>query len=279
MAAAWLRRRWPRLLLALGIGATGLMVMRQLSSQRQAREPAPPPAPITTVTALGRLEPIGEVRTIAAPSSFGGQPTLLELRVEEEIGWKEARSWRCSNYPRLQAAVADAEARLRLSETRLEIARADHRNNVKSQEAKVRSLQAQLRTAEADYRRNQLLFSEGALSETDRDARQLSRDTAAAALQEAEAELTRQRATTSDSAGRAGGGVSLGCGRRHRSGGRGPGHPETGPGGQGRGPGERARRRQGAERVEPGRRDPRRQWHRADRRHRPHACGGRGVRK
>jgi HlyD family secretion protein len=210
MAAAWLQRRWPSLLLAIGIGATGLGVMRHLSSQRRASEPAPPPAPITTVTALGRLEPIGEVRTIAPPSGLGGQPTLLDLRVEEGDRVERGQILAVlDSYPRLQAAVADAEARLRLSETRLEIARADHRNNVKSQEAQVRSLRAQLRTAEADYRRNQHLFSEGALSETDRDARQLSRDTAAAALQEAEAELTRQRATTSDSSGQAGTGVSL----------------------------------------------------------------------
>ena len=71
------------LLLAAGVVAGVVVVLRS-----QQERPAPVPTPsaqahLPTVTALGRLAPIGEVCTIAAPSSTSGQQTILRLLVEE----------------------------------------------------------------------------------------------------------------------------------------------------------------------------------------------------
>lgn len=77
------RRPW----LWLGGGALGLALAVLLARGLAHRAPPPvaPALPIRTVTALGRLEPIGEVRTIAAPMASAGQATLLRLLVDRGI--------------------------------------------------------------------------------------------------------------------------------------------------------------------------------------------------
>lgn len=184
------------LLLAAGVGVGFLVVLRSERARLVSPSPPPAPAPLPTVTALGRLAPVGEVRTIAPPSSTTGQQTILRLLVEEGDAVRPGQMLAIlDGQPRLQAAVERAEAQERLARTRLAIARADHRSGLGGQLAKVQSLQAQLRTAEAESRRYEILFARGALSASDRDARDLTRDTVAASLRDAEAQLTRQRAS------------------------------------------------------------------------------------
>lgn len=183
------------LLLAAGVVAGVVVVLRS-----QQERPAPVPTPsaqahLPTVTALGRLAPIGEVRTIAAPSSTSGQQTILRLLVEEGDAVHQGQVLAVlDGQPRLQAAVNRADAQLQLARNRLSIARADHRSGLAGQLAKVQSLQAQLRTAESERLRYHSLYLKGALSASDRDAKELTRDTVAASLRDAEAQLTRQRA-------------------------------------------------------------------------------------
>jgi HlyD family secretion protein len=208
MAAPWLQRRRPIVLTAAVLAVAGIVALR-LGRPSAPTAPASEPSVMAlhTVTALGTLVPISEVRTIAAPSSPAGQPSLLELRVEEGDRVRRGEILAVlDTHPRLLAAVGDAAAQVDLARTRLAVARADHREALLSQKARVRSLQAQLSTAEAELRRNQVLYDQGALSASDRDARQLTRDTAAAALQEARAELARQQAATGPPTS---GGISL----------------------------------------------------------------------
>jgi HlyD family secretion protein len=190
------------LLLAAGVVAGVVVVMR---SQQERPAPVPTPsaqAPLPTVTALGRLAPIGEVRTIAAPSSTTGQQTILRLLVEEGDAVRQGQVLAVlDGQPRLQAAVDRADAQVQLARNRLSIARADHLSGLAGQLAKVQSLQAQLRTAESERLRYQSLYLSGALSASDREAKDLTRDTVAASLRDAEAQLTRQRAAE--------GGISL----------------------------------------------------------------------
>jgi HlyD family secretion protein len=183
------------LLLAAGVGVGFLVVGRTVQTRPAPPPPPPAQAPLPTVTALGRLAPVSEVRTIAAPSSTTGQQTILRLLVEEGDAVRQGQLLAVlDGQPRLQAALDRAEAQVNLARTRLAIARADHRSGLGGQLAKVQSLQAQLRTAQAESRRYDSLYAKGALSASDRDTKDLTRDTVAAALRDAEAQLARQRA-------------------------------------------------------------------------------------
>lgn len=81
-------RRRP---LAWLLAGSGLLVLGVWASSRLGREPAPvaQPAPAAAlrpeaVAALGRLEPSGDVRRLAAPiSGMGGTPVITALLVQE----------------------------------------------------------------------------------------------------------------------------------------------------------------------------------------------------
>lgn len=190
-----LRANATSLLLALGVGVGLLFVVRSVSTRKVTPPPPPPLAPLPTVTALGRLAPVGEVRTIASPSSTTGQQSILRLMVEEGDSVKQGQLLAVlDGEPRLQAALDRALAQVQLARTRVAIARVDHSSGLGGQLAKVQSLQAQLRTAQAESRRYNSLYLKGALSASDRDAKDLTRDTVAAALRDAQAQLSRQEA-------------------------------------------------------------------------------------
>ncbi|WP_216901009.1 HlyD family efflux transporter periplasmic adaptor subunit [Synechococcus sp. CCY 9618] len=179
---------------ALGIGVA-VLVHRGGAAPRPATSAAlNPESPPTSVTALGRLEPVGEVITVAPPAaSPGGAPARLrQLRVEEgdrvESGSVIAV---LDSQPRLEAAVGEATAQLRLAEARLEVAVADQRREQQVQAARVARLEAEFRTARLEEARHESLFANGAVSASLRDARRLSRETAQAQLAEARAVLRR----------------------------------------------------------------------------------------
>ncbi|CAK6698059.1 HlyD family efflux transporter periplasmic adaptor subunit [Synechococcus sp. CBW1107] len=205
MQATWLRTRRGQLLL-LGGGAC-LLAAVLVGRQALVRRAAPPPPvaaepPIRTVTALGRLEPIGEVRTIAPPTASGAQPRLQRLLVDQGDGVKAGQLLAVlDNQAQLEASVASARAEVNLLRSRLAIARADAGSGEASQLAKVRSLEAQQRTAATEARRYQALFASGAVSAEERDARQLTLDTVSASLQEARVLLERQRARSTAGSG------------------------------------------------------------------------------
>ncbi len=188
------RRRWLPALVALTLGG-GCIGLAVRLTQARRRPPPQAIAPIRTVTALGRLEPVGEVRTIAAPSAGSGQPTLRSLLVEEGDRVRRGQVLAVlDSEPRLRAAVAEARAQSDQARARLTVVQADSRSGLGSQAARVASLRAQLRTAGAELERYQSLFERGAVSAQDRDDRRLTRETVAASLQEAQVQLARQRA-------------------------------------------------------------------------------------
>jgi HlyD family secretion protein len=182
----------------------GLAVVVGRGLVRRATPPPPPVVqqPIRTVTALGRLEPISELRRIAAPTTGPGQPTLLKLLVERGERVKAGQLLAVlDNQPQLEAAVNAARAEVNLARSQLAIARADAGSGEASQRAKVRSLEAQQRTAATEARSYQSLYASGAVSAEDRDNRQLTLDTVTAALEEARALLVRQQARSSAGTG------------------------------------------------------------------------------
>ncbi|WP_310429232.1 HlyD family efflux transporter periplasmic adaptor subunit [Chamaesiphon sp. VAR_48_metabat_135_sub] len=105
------------------------------------------------VTALGRLEPLGEVIKISAPSTQGGKGTLAELRVKE--GDKVTRGQIIAvldNRQRLEAAFAKAQEDVKVSQANLAKVKAGAKQGeIGAQRAEITRLESQLKGDGATY--------------------------------------------------------------------------------------------------------------------------------
>ncbi|MEO0376320.1 MAG: ABC exporter membrane fusion protein [Cyanobacteria bacterium P01_A01_bin.17] len=202
---------------AFSVGAIASYTIRQV----QRSEPEAPIAEVKqfarqTVTALGRLEPKGEIVKLSAPSSTASN-RVEQLLVKEGdrvtagqvIAILDSRD-------RLQASVLEAQERVRVAEAELarvkagakqgeisaqraEINRlaAQQQGTVDAQKATVSRLEAELQNATAEASRYQNLYAQGAISTSERDSRRLTQQTAEQQLREAKAVLSRLQTTRS----------------------------------------------------------------------------------
>lgn len=186
----------------------------------------------TKVSALGRLEPAGEVITISASSSSNNSDRIAQILVEEGDKVQEGQILAILNSRnRLQAAVEEAKANVYSAQARLaqvkagakqgeiiaqkarfEQTKAELEGQIITQQATINSLEAQLNGEKAaqeatierlkanllDTQKNceryQILYTEGAVSEQQQDKACLEAKTAEDSLREGEANL--QRITT-----------------------------------------------------------------------------------
>ena len=193
--------------------------------QRHASEPEPAvtlSAEINTVTALGRLEPQGEVIQLMAPTSVQ-ESRIQELLVQEgdyiEAGQTIAV---LDNRDSLQAALTSAQQQVRIAQAGLaqiqagaqtgerqaqeaEIARlrAEEAGLLATQQTTIDRLQAEVNNAQVEYERYQTLYQQGAISASERDARALTLATTRQQLQAAQSELVRLRSTSQEQIQRA----------------------------------------------------------------------------
>ncbi len=172
---------------------------------------------IKTVTALGRLEPRGEVIQLSAPSSAEGN--RIEQLLVQEGNWVKAGQVIAilDSRARLQAALEEAQEQVRVAQANINriragaqageieaqravIARikAERSNNIAAQEATVARLEAELKNAQVEYQRYQKLSAEGAISASERDSKELTFETAQKQLEEAKANLTRISTATKE---------------------------------------------------------------------------------
>ncbi|MEY3750333.1 MAG: hypothetical protein RLZZ11_208 [Cyanobacteriota bacterium] len=109
----------PRLLIGAGLLALVVLVLllgRKAQQPAKAPAPAAPVAPVRleSVSALGSLQPAGDVRKLAAPTSaMGGSPRLLSLAVQE--GQRVSQGQLLATFdsrPRLIADLAALTARI-----------------------------------------------------------------------------------------------------------------------------------------------------------------------
>ncbi|MDJ0680061.1 MAG: ABC exporter membrane fusion protein [Xenococcaceae cyanobacterium MO_167.B52] len=167
---------------------------------------------ISTVTALGRLEPSGEIIEVSVSSSANGN-RIEELQVSEGEEVKQGEIIAVlDSRDRAEAALRQAEARVTIAQANLArvkagaktgeiqaqraaIARieAERINNLTAQTAMVSRMEAELRNAKIEYKRYQQLFDDGAISESQKDNKKLTLETAQEQLTEAKANLSRTR--------------------------------------------------------------------------------------
>ena len=167
-------------------------------------EPEPVALPeIRKVTALGRLEPQGEVMQVSS-SQTGAVVARLLVREGDRVAAGEILAI-LDDYARREAAVMTAKGDVRVAEANLavveagakagEIAaqqatiarlQAERSGEDRTQRATIERLRAELRNAEAEYDRHEFLADEGAISASERDRRQLDLETARESLVEAE---------------------------------------------------------------------------------------------
>jgi HlyD family secretion protein len=203
------RRSWLFALAAL-LAIGGPAAYWVMQSSPQASNTTETTTEITTVTALGRLEPAGEVITLSAPTSTN-ESRIEQLLVQEgdrvEAGQVIAI---LDSRDRLQAALERAREQVRVAQAELarveagaqtgEIAaqqaviarlETERSNNIAAQAATVARLKTELQIAQTEYQRYQSLYEQGAISASERDAKFLSFDAAQKQLTEAQANLDR----------------------------------------------------------------------------------------
>ncbi|NBD15941.1 MAG: HlyD family efflux transporter periplasmic adaptor subunit [Cyanobacteria bacterium] len=201
--------------IALFMGSVGTYL---IVSQIQGNDPSPETTTVVsapqTVTALGRIEPQGEVIKLSVANAQDSRVNQLKV---EEGEWVEAGQMIAilQGLDQKQAELAQAQQNVKIYQARLaqveageaklaEIAaqeavinqlKAQLRTETREREAEIASVQAELRNAKQNYQRYQMLHQEGAVDTAARDDRRETFETTQAALQEAQAHLETTRLT------------------------------------------------------------------------------------
>ncbi len=207
------------LICMVGIGI-GVLYIARLSATPKSKLVAVPQVTqpvISKVNALGRLEPVGEVIKVSAPTnpSIGSGSRVVKLLVDEG---NQVRAGQViailDNRDRLQANLIEAQKQAQVAQYRLaqvkagakpgELAaiQANVRNlqaqldgEIQTQEATIARTKAELQNADIEFNRNQALYNEGAIAAATLDSRRLALTTAQEQLNSAKANLERTKRT------------------------------------------------------------------------------------
>lgn len=213
--------RWY-IALALGAAIAGgaFVFNRTQQSQNQATAPTPVTGstPIATafVTALGRLEPQGEVINLSAPSSFsleGARVALLLVQEGEKVLAGDVVAI-LDNRDRALAALEKAKADLKVAHANLAKVKAGAQaGEIAAQKATIARLEAELQgqketlqatiarveaeqsNAQSDYKRYEQLYLDGAISAQNFENRRLNAEITSERVNESQAVLREKVAT------------------------------------------------------------------------------------
>lgn len=198
------------------LGGAGYLAWRSHITSAQTAQTVVVPK-IQTITALGHLEPYGEVIKLSAPSSTGGANRVERLLVQRGDQVKAGQTIAVlDSYDRLQSALTQAQKQVAVAQSNLAIVKAGaKRGEIKAQQAEigrlaaqrqgdlqaqtatVARLQAELQNAQAEAQRYESLYGQGAVSTSLRDSKALALKTAQRNLQEAQVVLQRIETTRS----------------------------------------------------------------------------------
>jgi HlyD family secretion protein len=210
-------QRWVGVVAAVGVvvfGGVGYGVWRSQASPSAASQSVIAPVKSNTVTALGRLEPQGEVIKLSANSTNSNRLEKLlvqegdRVQVGQVIAILDSRDRLQAAYEQAQEDVRVAQSRLAITQAgakqgeinaqRAEIVRlqAQQQGDVEAQVATVNRLNSELQNAELEFNRYQQLAREGAISNSTLDSKRLTLNTAQRNVQEAKAVLNRIQNTS-----------------------------------------------------------------------------------
>jgi HlyD family secretion protein len=145
----------------------------------------------TKVSALGRLEPQGQIIRLAAPSSLqGAQVRQLLVQEGEQVQKGEVIAILDGQETR-KAALEKAKTDVQTAKAKLAQVKAGAKQgDIDAQRAEISRLEAELRNAETEYQRNDALFREGAISEVDLDSKRLRLEATKEQIRQAQSSLT-----------------------------------------------------------------------------------------
>jgi HlyD family secretion protein len=134
------------LLLPAGLHYAGMFAQKPPETQA-AKPVALKPVEATAVTSLGRLEPLGEVIKIAAPSTQSGKGTLSQLMVKEGDRVTKGQIIAIlDNRQRLEASLAKAQEDVKVSQNNLDKVKAGAKQGeIDAQKAEIARLTSQLK--------------------------------------------------------------------------------------------------------------------------------------
>ncbi len=165
---------------------------------------------VETVSALGRLEPDGEVIQVFAPTAVeGARVERLNVRHGQHLQQGDVIAI-LDSYERRRSALQEAQEQVSVAQAQLRQVEAgakagqiraqarvvdrqtvELQTETEVQTATIARLAAELRNAELEARRYQGLYTEGAVSTSLRDSKQLTADTVRQQFNEAQVNLQR----------------------------------------------------------------------------------------
>lgn len=181
------------IILALGVTGWGIFLALRpsTSSQKVESSPAAPPPdeqPEGAVSALGRLEPGGEVFCVASPSSSSGFSSVIrKWMVKEGDRVKENQVIAVlDTYDRLYANAFQAQAQVQEAQARVAQAKTGAKPaEIQAQQAEIARWEAERANALAEYQRYERLYQAGAISKSDLDSRLLALQTTTRQIEQA----------------------------------------------------------------------------------------------
>lgn len=203
-------RYLPLALVAIASFIAGGIGYSSITNQSTETITSATPAPVETVSALGRLEPEGEVIQVFAPTSIeGARVQILKVTHGQQIRKGDVVAV-LDTYARRLAALQEAQEQVRVAQAQLsqveagaklgqiqaqarvvDRQQAELQTETRAQEAAIARLEAELQNAELEARRYQVLYTDGAVSASLRDSKQLIADTVRQQLNEAQVNLSR----------------------------------------------------------------------------------------
>ncbi|MGF1481690.1 MAG: ABC exporter membrane fusion protein [Cyanophyceae cyanobacterium] len=207
--------RWAIGLAIGSIAIAGAGVIYYTHSPSSSVPALPAETQPVKVTALGRLEPQGEVVQVSHPSHPSGVYRVEQLLVEvgDHVEAEQTIAI-LDNRERLEGAVQEAKEQVKIAQANLNqvqagaqqgeldaqratIARLEAQlaGDIRTQRTTIARLEAERQNAEVEYQRHLFLYQEGAISASALDSRSLTFQTAQEQVNEASAALERTNRT------------------------------------------------------------------------------------
>ncbi|MDJ0601300.1 MAG: efflux RND transporter periplasmic adaptor subunit [Crocosphaera sp.] len=212
----------------MGVTTFYALILSRSESQQSEVSTSIKPPKIEAISALGRLEPLGEVINLAPPPTQGGAK-IEQLLVQEGDRVKAGQTLAILNNIDLKkAAVKAAQEEVKVALANLEIVKAGAKlGEIEAQEATIKQLEAELqgetatnqatitrlemeldgekrqqtatlerlkaelKDAQREYQRYEILAADGVISQSELDQRQLELDQARESLIEGQEKLNK----------------------------------------------------------------------------------------